>query len=230
MADQPRHFSAVYRDLRAIDPADKQRYIRIYEEKEGLIGRLDPLEYFELTVLYVDALFATGAHREHLLMVDLVLFTSIDQNIQFLEGEDIYERMLFRKAASAFRVMDYPLSEHVCKELIKLYPTEPLYERLLRTTRFRQQKKLLQFGRATAIFCFLLTALVIVLDLLIVKYFYPAEHSAMIWLRNDVFLLGIFTLLACYSWAFYQSWRLANQFRNQALISKQKKIKHHDQT
>ena len=223
--EQPRHFSAVYRDLRDIDPADKQRLIRVYEEKEELIGRLDPLEYFELTILYVDALFATGAHRRHLLMVDLVIYTSIDQNIQYVDGEDIYERMLFRKAASAFRVHDYPLSEHVSKELIKLYPEEPLYERLLRTARFRQEKPILQFGRASAIFGILLTALVIVIDLLIVKNFYPDEHSAMIWLRNDVFLLGIITLAGCYGWAFYRSWRSSSQFTQQALSSKRLKNK-----
>lgn len=57
LPEPPRHFSAVYRDLRDIDPADKQRLIRVYEEKEDLIGRLDPLEYFELTVLYVEVYF-----------------------------------------------------------------------------------------------------------------------------------------------------------------------------
>lgn len=223
LPEPPRHFSAVYRDLRDIDPADKQRLIRVYEEKEDLIGRLDPLEYFELTVLYVDALFATGAHRKHLLMVDLVIFTSIDQNIQYLEGEDVYERMLFRKAASAFRIQDFPLSEHVSKELIKIYPDQALYERLLRTAKFRQEKGLLQFGRAAAIFGILLTALVIVLDLLVVKNFYPAEHSAMIWLRNDVFLLGLLTLTGCYGWALYRSWVSSSQFRQQALTRKQQK-------
>jgi hypothetical protein len=96
---------------------------------------------------------------------------------------------------------------------------------LLRTAEFRQKKSVLQFGRAAAIFCILLTALVIVLDLLVIENFYPAEHSAMVWLRNDVFLLGILTLAGCYGWAFYRSWREASQFSNQAQISKRLKNK-----
>lgn len=229
-SEEPRHYSAIYRDFRAIDPADHQRMIRTYEEMEQDIGRLDPKEYFELTVRYVDALFATGAHRRHLLMVDLVIYTSIERNIQFLDGEDVYERMLFRKAASAFRLQQYSDTEHITTELMRMYPQQMLYPRLLRTTRFKQEKKLLQFGRATAIFCFLITALIIVLDLLIVKNFYPSEHQAMTWLRNDVFLAGILVLLGAYGFAYYRSRRFVSQLSKQIQSSKKAKNKQNEQT
>ncbi|MEM9837459.1 MAG: hypothetical protein AAF828_13210, partial [Bacteroidota bacterium] len=215
MLEKVPHYSPLYRDFRSIDPTDKQRIIRVYEEKEKAIGQLDPMEYFELTVLYVDALFATGAHRKHLLMVDLVIFTSIDQNIQFLHGEDVYQRMLFRKAASAFRIQDYQSSEHITRELIKMYPGQALYTRLLTANLFRQEKSLLQFGRAAAIFCILAAALVIVLDLLVIENFYPLEHHAMVWLRNDVFLLGVLIFVGCYGFAYYRSWQTTRQFSQQ---------------
>lgn len=221
--DRPRHYSPTYRDIAAIDPKDHQRIIREYEYREQQIGQLDPAENFELTVWYVDALFATGAHRRHLLMVDLVIFASIDHNIQFFRGKDVYQRMLFRKAASAYRTLDYGLCAHICQELIRIYPQDPLPVKLLQRTRFQQEKPTLQFGRAAAIFCFLLTALVIVIDLLVIKNFYPAEHQLFIWLRNGIFVTGGLLFATAYGLAFYRSRRKTyNYFKTV------KKINQHD--
>lgn len=214
-AERPRHYSPLFREIRSIDPKDFQKIIREYEYKEREIGQLDPREHFELTVLYVDALFATGAYRRHLLMVDLVIFASIDRNIQYLNGEDVYERMLFRKAASLFRTLNFPGCGHICRELMRMYPDNDLYPRLLQRSLFRQQSNKLQFGRGAAIFCFLLTALVIVLDLLVVKNFYPNHHQAFIWLRNDVFLAGILAFALAYGIAWFQAKRTVDHYQNE---------------
>ncbi|MEL6142006.1 MAG: hypothetical protein AAFQ37_04020 [Bacteroidota bacterium] len=209
---RPPYRSPLFSELRAIEAGDHQRLIREYEEKEERIGQLDPQEYFELTVLYVDALFATGAHRRHMQMVDLVIFTSIEQNIQFLNGEDVYERMLFQKAMSAYRLQDYPTTEHITRELLRIYPSQKIHEHLLVNALFQQERTLLQLGRATAIFCVLLTALVIVLDLLIVKNFYPDWHSAMLWLRNIAFISGLVGYASFYGFAFYKSQQNARRY------------------
>lgn len=219
-SEKPPHYSPFYRDFRAIDPSDKQRIIRRYEEEEQAIGQLDPHEYFDLTVRYVDALFASGAYRKHLLMVDLVIFTAIDQNILTHEGEDVYQRMLFHKAASAFRLRDFELAQHICRELIKIDPTAAIYQRFYRTSLFVASHKLLQFGRASFIFCILLAALAIVLDLLVVAHFFPAEHTAMIWLRNDLLLAGFLGLVLSYTYAYFRASREVKVFSQAALKKK----------
>ncbi len=221
-SEKPRHYSPFYRDFRSIDPADKQRLIRRYEEEEQAIGQLDPYEYFDLTVRYVDALFATGAYQKHLLMVDLVIYTAIDQNISEHEGEDVYSRMLFHKAASAFRLRDFELTQHICRELIKMAPSNPLYQRFYRTALFSSAKKWLQFGRASFIFCILAAALAIVLDLLIVRHFFPTEHRAMLWLRNDLLLLGLLGLVGSYVYAYFLAARQVKGFSREALARKAK--------
>lgn len=204
-SERPFHYSPLFRNLNAIDPKDFQRIIREYEYQEQQIGQLDPREHFELTVRYVDALFATGAHRRHLLMVDLVIFASIDRNIKYLHGQDVYERMLFRKAASAFHTRDYPACEHICRELVRMYPKASVHKKLLSRSLFQQQQQTLQFGRASLIFCCLLTAVIIVLDLLVIKNFYPAEHEAFTWLRNGVFFTGLGAICLAYALVFYRS-------------------------
>jgi len=205
-------YSQVYRQFADIELTDYQRVIRTYEELEREIGRLDVDEYFELTVRYVDALFHSGAYRRHLLMVDAVIETTIEQNVVTYKGRDIFSHMLFCKAASAYRIQDYKQARHVAQELIKIHPERPLYRRMLRAIAFREQQSLLQFGRAAFIFCLIMAALVIVVDLLVVDPFYPDEHYAMIWLRNDLFIISGLVLAACFGFAWWKASWQANRF------------------
>ena len=211
----PLHYSQLYRELRAVDPEDYHRIIRMYEERELEIGRLDVVENFELTVSYVDALFETGAYRQHQLMVDLVIHASIRHDIRYVPGreEEIFEYQLFRKAASAFRINELPTAEHVLRELLAMRPRNEVYQRFLRTTLFRQKTEILQFGRAACILCMLLTALVVTVNLLVVKNFYPVHSPAVTWISLYVFATGLLTLLGAYGYAYYLSWREARDFR-----------------
>jgi hypothetical protein len=212
---QARHYSQLYRRLRDVDPRDFQRIIRMYEEKETEIGKLDVLENFELTVYYVDALFHTGAYRQHQMMVDLVIQTSIKHNIRRVPGieQDIFHYLLFRKAASAYRLQDYDSAIYVAQELIRMCPGEDLYVRFLRAACFKEQKATLQFGRASFIFCMLLTALVITLDLLVVKHFYPTGTEAMQWLTIDLWVIGLLLLVGSYGYAYFRAERYAHKFQ-----------------
>ncbi|MEM8584368.1 MAG: hypothetical protein AAGF87_08875 [Bacteroidota bacterium] len=205
-------YSQVYRQFADIELTDYQRLIRTYEELEREIGRLDVDEYFELTVRYVDALFHSGAYRRHLLMVDAVIEASIERNLVNYKGRDIFSHMLFCKAASAYRIQDYKQARHVTQELIKIHPERPLYRRMLRAIGFREQQNLLQFGRAAFIFCLLAAALVIVVDLLVVDPFYPGEHQAMLWLRNDLFIIALVLLSGCFGFAWWKASWNANRF------------------
>lgn len=211
----PRHYSHLYRELRAVDPTDYQRIIRMYEEREQEIGRLDVLENFELTVFYVDALFETGAYREHQLMVDLVIHASIRHDFRSVPGrrDEVFEYQLFRKAASAFRISEYATAEHVLRELLRMRPRNETYRRFLRTTLYRQLTGVKQFGRATCIFCMLLTALVVTVNVLIVRNFYPDLASIFTLAGISIFVLGLLSLVGAYAYAYYIAHRDAAHFR-----------------
>jgi hypothetical protein len=212
----PRHYSQLYRELRAVDPKDYHRIIRVYEEREQEIGRLDVLEHFELTVSYVDALFETGAYREHQLMVDLVIDASIRHDIRHVPGreEEIFHYQLFRKAASAFRIQEYATAEHVLRELIRMRPEQDISVRFLRTTLFRQRTQLLQWGRAACILCMLLTAGVVTANLLVIQNFYPHLSGLAAAISATVFIVGLLSLAGAYALAYYLAWREAGRFRS----------------
>jgi len=199
----PRHYSQLYRQLRDLDPHDYQRVIRRYEEKEDELGRLDALEYFELTVYYVDALYQTGAFRQHQLMVDLVIEASIRECFEVVDGfsSDIFQFMLFRKAAAAYRLRDFATAIHVGRELVRIDAGRKLYVRFLRAALFKQQVGVLQFGRAAFIFCVLLTALIITINLLVITNFRPLLEPMFQWAAGLVFAAGLLVLVGSYGFA-----------------------------
>ena len=210
-----RHYSQLYRRLRDLDPHDYQRVIRTYEERETEIGRLDVLEHFELTVYYVDALYYTGAFRQHQLMVDLVIETGIRHNIVEVEGVsgDIFQHLLFHKAAAAFRLRHFDVAIHVARELIRIDAGRELYVRFLRAALFKEQTATLQFGRAGFILCILLAAFMITINLLVVANFYPMYASTLQTVIALVFVAGIVCLGGAYGLAFWRAHLAAYAFQ-----------------
>ncbi len=177
-----------------IEENDFQQMIRFYEEHELNIKQLEFEEYFELLVTYVNALFETGAYERHLVEVDVVIENSILRNIQYFKGEDIYRRMLFKKAASHFNLKNFKQAEYVLRELIKIDPfdKDPILflKKCLRKSRFN----LIKVVWAIAIFLILVTAFVVGVEILWVSSLHT-EYATLI--RNIRFgtLISTFVIL-----------------------------------
>lgn len=212
---EARHYSQLYRHIRDLDPTEYQRIIRRYEEKEDEIGRLDVLEYFELTVYYVNALFHSGAYRQHLLMADLVIEGSIRYSIRRVEGVegDIFQHLLFQKAASAFRLREFDLADHIVRELIRMAPANDHYFRFLRIILFQRNTNILQVGRALFISCLLTAALLITIDLLFIASFYPDFTDTMHAAILIVFSLALLFLLVTYGYNALRAHHKVTRFR-----------------
>ena len=215
---QARHYSQLYRRLRDVNPRDYQRIIRMYEEKEQEIGRLDVLEHFELTVYYADALFATGAYRQHAMMVDLVIEASMRHNIQHVDGieGDVFHHLLFKKAASAFREQRYDEAAHVTKELIRMTPRRELHVRFLRAALFRQQADVLQYGRAVFICCLLVCAVLIFFDILLWRTTYPEFIPLCQTAIAVTFTAGTVALASFYGFAYSRAHNKAYGFQRRS--------------
>jgi hypothetical protein len=121
MMFRPTYHSKIYRSFLSLDENSFQEIIHFFEDHEKEIQGLDFEEYFDLLVAYVTALFEVGAYKEHLLMVDVVIETSILNNILEYKGEDLYQRMLFLKASSLYNTQQYQKAENVLCELMRMY-------------------------------------------------------------------------------------------------------------
>lgn len=199
----PTYYTKVYRQFKAIDPTAYREIIRFYEKEEEKILRLEFDEFFELLVAYVNALFEIGAYRKHLLLVDVVIEKSITNNVTNYQGEDIFRKMLFRKAASFYNIHEYIKCAYILTELIKIEGDEPACAMLYRKCRLKARPTLLKHTRAIGVFLFLMTALIIAMEVLFVRPWYEMHIALVMGVRNSTFLLGCLILVVGFGYNYY---------------------------
>ncbi|MEN0002852.1 MAG: hypothetical protein AAF798_01865 [Bacteroidota bacterium] len=214
-------YSKIYREFQAIDALAFQQIVRFYEEKERKIEQLPFEEYFELLVTYVNALFEIGAYNKHLTVVDLVIEASVINNIQYYKGEDVFYKMLFRKAASLFHIHKYEETNYILRELLKMNPQDKSAALFLKKCLRKRNTKLIQSGRAIAIFLLLLTAFVIAFEVLFVRPFYELYTPLIERLRTLIFISGPLVLALCFAIHRWLADRKVQQFIQQIIRSKQ---------
>jgi tetratricopeptide (TPR) repeat protein len=187
----------LYREFKAIGADDYHGIVRYYEQFEEDIQAFDLDEYLDCTLAYSNSLFETGNHSKHLVMCDHLLEIVIMQNIETWGGEDLYERLLFKKAATLFQLHEYPKAEHVLRELVKIYPDEKLPRRFLEKCLLRQKPAWLTTTRAACVGLSLLAALVIAVELFAIKPFLPdwlfpfqVAHNVLLFSGIGIFVLG----------------------------------------
>jgi hypothetical protein len=192
---QPTYHSKVYRDFRAIDGSEWRSIVRFYEEHETEIRSLDFPEYFEMLLAYATALFEIGAYEKYLLMVDVVIEASILNNIKFFKGEDVLQRLLFKKAASYFHTHELGKAEYILRELLRMDPYDESSALFLKKCLRKTQPAFLKNARAVSIFLFLMSALLICIEVIVVRNFYHVYTDLVEVSRNTIFLSGFVVLV-----------------------------------
>jgi tetratricopeptide (TPR) repeat protein len=187
--------SQLYRNFRAIEAGEYRKLVYFYERNVKEIAQLDFPEYFELLVTYTNALFEIAAYQKHLKMADTVIEISFLENITEIRGHEILRPTLFQKAASYYNLADYPKAIYVLSELIKIDPTDQEVARFMERTLRKNRPQLIGHTRAVAIFLFLATALIISIEALIIRNFYPQYTPSVEWARNGLFVLGMVVLV-----------------------------------
>ena len=170
--------------------------VRYYETYEDEIKLLDFNEFFELLIAYTESLFETGAYQNHALMVDAAIEISILNNIKFYNKKDIYYELLFKKAASYYNLMRYDEAQHILRELIKINPQNEISIRFLNKCLLRKKPKFIRNLRAISVFLFLLSALIISIELLFIRPLFEMHTSTIELTRNTTFFCGVVVLVS----------------------------------
>ncbi len=219
---QSTYHSKVYQDFMEIQNEEYRTIIRFFEEYQNEINQLDVEEYFELTMAYTKALFEVGAYNSFLNIVDEAIAATIDHNIQFYKGEDIYQELLFRKAAAHYNLHNYEESKYILRELIKIDPWNQISVRFLKKCLRSQQPAYIRSARAGIVALFMLAALVIAVEILILRPVFPEYVTVVENTRNIIFLSGIGLLIAVEAYNYWKIYSQTEAFARQAKIRKQK--------
>ncbi len=188
---QSKYRSKIYRDFRAIEPQEWRTVVRFYEACEKEIRTLDFEEYFEMMVAYTNALFEIGAYEKHLLMADAVIEASVMNNVKFFDGEDVFHKTLFKKAASCFHTWQLEKADYILREILRIDPYDEDAAMFLKKCLRKMRPSLVRQSRAAGMLCFLLGAVIVCFEMLIVRSFYPMYSGIFEASRSIVFFLGI---------------------------------------
>jgi len=198
------YHSPIYRSFKALEASDYRAVVRFFEKHEKSIIQLEFDEYFEMLVSYSNSLFETGSFAKHVLMSDVVIEASIEQNVQYFHGEDVYYNTLFRKAASFYNLYEHNKAEHILKELIKMDPFNNEAIMFLKKCLHDRKSILIKNMRALAMILFLLTPMIIAGEVLFISHFYPNWEQVIRSFWMITFLAG---------WVCYLSGDLIHRFR-----------------
>ena len=212
--------SSVYLNFKEIEGREFRELVRYYEDHVKAIQQLEFDEYFELQVTYINALFEIGAYRKYLDLVEKSIEASIVHNIKYHKGEDVFQKLLFKKAASYYHLMEYHRAEHVLRELIKMNPHDEAVILLLKRNLRKSHVKLIRKTRAISIFLFLLAAFVISVELLVVRYFFEEYTSNFELARNGIFILGCLVLIGGDLINYWQVNKSVNAYIEKAKVRK----------
>ncbi|HMQ86767.1 MAG: hypothetical protein H6562_03030 [Lewinellaceae bacterium] len=188
------YHSAAYRRFKAIPPNAFREIVRYYEENETAVGQLDFEEYFEITLAYTEALFECGKYREHLVMADPVLETVIRQNIFLVGDRDIFRDTLLRKGASLYHVGSYRRAEAVLGELIRIEPHNKACGLLLKRCCRKLCPGLVNITRAISVFLALVIILLLSVEFLFARPFYPIYVPLLSATSNTLLISGALIL------------------------------------
>lgn len=205
----PAYYSKLYREFRHLDAAMHRDIIHFVEAREDELRRLDFDEYFDVFYAYANALFEVGHYRQYLMVADELIELVIDQNIRYYRQEDVYRKLLFRKAASFYNTADYRAAEHILLALIRMDADDRdavrFLEKCYRTLYFQH----LQVFRAAGILLLLLSSLVICVEVLLIRPFYPIYTVQIEQLRIMMFLISCCILITGEIWHRWRAYRRA---------------------
>lgn len=190
----PSH-SETYEGFLAIEANAYKERIQYIEENFFMLRELDTEEYFDMMVLYGEALFETGEYGRQAKLADHIIEMSIERNIVIHRHQDVYFETLFKKAASLHNLDKIDAAVHILKELIKINPDHESTKLFLINCIIRQKKSTIRPYRNISLVLLLSSALVIAFELLLVRNIWPAWEPVVEMIRNGLFICGVILLI-----------------------------------
>ncbi len=190
--------------------------IKFFERNKDAISSLEaPLET-EIWFYYAQATFEIGDYRKFIKLSQPLLQKVIAENVMYYGDINVYESLLFNKAACHLNIKEYRESEYLFGELIKIDPTNKLYAKAFMQNRLLEKIKDSMTLKLISVVMLFLIIVMCLVELLILNPFYPTLGEQ-IGVFRDIFVISLFGLLIINAAYHYVS---AKRSVRQKLLSK----------
>lgn len=190
-----RYVRNIYDEFKDLSGAEPRELARFYEHNQALIQNLETDKFFDLQVYYLIALFELGQHQKLLDIIDEPIEASIIHNIKRHNGKDVFRKLLFMKGDALYHTMRYDESRYIFLELLKMDKKNVFYKEALAKTMRKMIPRFVKNSRALCIFFFILSAIIIAVEMLAIKHFFSDYTVYVEWSRNILFCLAWVSLI-----------------------------------
>ncbi len=183
-----------YFEFIEIDLDAHHEKVRFFEENRDEIYQLDFNYKIFIWCDYAISVFELGRYQEFIKLADELIPTVIKENIYRIRDVDIYTALLFRKGASLYNINKLEEAEYIFSELCKI-EKDIIHQKAWIQTMQRILKGNLRYLQAISVLLFILTAVIIAVELLVIRNFYPVFSQHFEMFRIGTFILGIAALV-----------------------------------
>ncbi len=201
--DLTAHAETAYHGFKAIDSGEFREKIHYVARNKTALRDLPVLEYAEVMDSYAEALFETGKFQQHIPLADHLVELAIEYNIDMINGRDLYYETLFQKAASLYNLDRMHDAMHILQELVRINPKHESARLFLINCHVEKQKRKLLFIRTISLVLILTSAVVIAVDLLLIRPLLPQFGQIVETTRNTLFISGTSILIMGEVWIRY---------------------------
>jgi tetratricopeptide (TPR) repeat protein len=167
------HHSDIYFKYFSLGMYDRVRYFDA-QIKDNLYLPYD--ENFEINIDHAIALFEIGKYEKYLYWVDHLIEKVIEENFYYYKGEDVFQTLLFKKAASHYNLQEYELAEKVLHQLCKINPKESQYRSLLYKCTSKRQISKINHAIIAIVILSSLAIIIKIVDIFLIDTFYNKYH------------------------------------------------------
>ena len=169
--------------------------VRFYENNKALVHYLTYEERIDVDLDYLLCLFEIGKYHKFLSKADALIEVVIIDNIFVYNGLNIYNDLLFKKAACLYNTGQYNKSEKVLKAIVKLDEDDHAARALFGKCKRKQGRDWYEGTKAIAVVMMISAVGIAVAELLIIKPFHAEFLPSFTMLKFTSFILGIIALI-----------------------------------
>jgi len=169
--------------------------VRFYEDNKAQVHYLTYEERIDVDLDYLLCLFEIGKYHKFLSKADALIEVVIMDNIFVYNGLNIYNDLLFKKAACLYNTGQYNKSENVLKALVKLDTENTIARVLFGKCKRKQGRDWYEGTKAIAVVMLISAVGIAIAELLIIKPFHSELLPSFSMLKFSSFILGIISLI-----------------------------------
>lgn len=170
--------------------------IHFFEAHQEVFYLLDVPDYLSCKFRYTQALFELGRYYSYLEVVDEMLEEVIYHTITRLdEEEDVFQSLLFYKAACYYHLMEYKQAITILTEMLKINPMHKSAAFLYRKCKVKCSPLFVDRLKQYGVLGIMLAAISISIDLLVIQAFYPNYDFVIKACRNILLFTSLTSII-----------------------------------